>query len=83
MQVFILEETLFWLVKPDKNEIVKNAIQFIVNQFINNGIIEQKDILSSVDQFMINEKVKNTNVTDIIKTPKKSIIPRSEKQKIC
>jgi len=34
-----------------------------------------------VDQFMINEKVKNQNVTDIIKTPKKSIIPRSEKQK--
>ena len=34
-----------------------------------------------VDKFMINEKVKNTNVTDIIKTPKKSIIPRSEKQK--
>ena len=65
----------------DKNEIVKNAIQFMVNQFINNGSIEHKDILSSVDQFMINEKVKNTNVTDIIKTPKKSIIPRSEKQK--
>merc|ERR1711991_1234055 len=38
-------------------------------------------ILSSVDQFMINEKIKNNNVTDIIKTPKKSIIPRSEKQK--
>ncbi len=64
-----------------KNEIVKNAIQFLVNQFLNNGLIENKDILSSVDQFMINEKVKNTNVTDIIKTPKKSIIPRSEKQK--
>ena len=32
---------------------------------------------------MINEKVKNQNITDIIKTPKKSIIPRSEKQKIC
>ncbi len=65
----------------EKNEIVKNAIQFLVNQFINNGNIENKDILSSVDQFMINEKVKNTNITDIIKTPKKSIIPRSEKQK--
>ncbi len=64
-----------------KNEIVKNAIQFLVNQYLNNGCIESKDILSSVDQFMINEKVKNTNVTDIIKTPKKSIIPRSEKQK--
>ena len=66
---------------PDKNEIVKNAIQFLANQFTNNGSVEQKDVLSSIDQFMINEKVKNSNVTDIIKTPKKSIIPRSEKQK--
>ena len=66
---------------PDKNEIVKNAIQFLVNQFLINGNIENKDILSSVDKFMIDEKVKNQNVTDIIKTPKKSIIPRSEKQK--
>ena len=65
----------------EKNEIVKNAIQFLVNRFINSGNIENKDILSSVDQFMINEKVKNNNITDIIKTPKKSIIPRSEKQK--
>ena len=66
---------------PEKNEIVKDAIQFLANQFINNGNIENKDILSSIDKFMINEKVKNQNVTDIIKTPKKSIIPRSEKQK--
>ena len=66
---------------PENNEIVKNAIQFLANQFINNGSIENKDIVSSVDNFMINEKVKNNNVTDIIKTPKKSIIPRSEKQK--
>ncbi len=66
---------------PEKNEIIKNAIHFLVNQYMNNGSIEDKDILSSVDNFMINEKVKNTNVTDIIKTPKKSIIPRSEKQK--
>ena len=61
----------------------KNAIQFLTNQFINNGSIENKDLISSVDQFMIKEKVKNNNVTDIIKTPKKSIIPRSEKQKLC
>ena len=66
---------------PEKNEIVKNALQFLVDQFINNGNIENKDILSSIDKFMINEKIKNQNVTDIIKTPKKSIIPRSEKQK--
>jgi len=66
---------------PKKNEILKNAIQFLSNQFIINGTIENKDIVSSVDKFMINEKVKNNNITDIIKTPKKSIIPRSEKQK--
>ncbi len=66
---------------PEKNEIIKNAIQFLANQFIANGTIENKDILSSVDKFMIKEKIKDNNITDIIKTPKKSIIPRSEKQK--
>ena len=66
---------------PENNELLKNAIQFLVKQFVNNGSIENKDIISSVDKFMINEKVKNDNITDIIKTPKKSIIPRSEKQK--
>ena len=78
-----IQEVILILIKSslEKNEIIKNAIQFLANQFINNGNIEHKDILSSLDQFMINEKVKNTNVTDIIKTPKKSIIPRSEKQK--
>ena len=66
---------------PEKNEILKNAIQFLARQFTNNRNIENKDIVSSLDKFMINEKVKNDNVTDIIKTPKKSIIPRSKKQK--
>ena len=65
----------------EQNEIAKNAIQFLANQFINNGSVEKKDIISSVDKFMIKEKVKNNNVSDIIKTPKKSVIPRSEKQK--
>ena len=64
-----------------KNEIIKNAIQFLADQFIINGSIENKDIVSSEDKFMINEKAKKNNVTDVIKTPKKSIIPRSEKQK--
>ncbi len=68
---------------PEKNEIIKNAIQFLVDQFLNNGTLEKKDIESSVNKFMINEKVtnKNRNVEYIIKTPKKSVIPRSEKQK--
>ena len=39
---------------PQKNEIVKNAIQFLANQYVNNGSIENKDIISSVNKFMIN-----------------------------
>ena len=68
---------------PEKNEIVKNAIQFLTVQFFNNGTIEKKDIISSLDKFMIDEKIKkiNQNVSDIIKTPKKTVIPRSKKQK--
>ena len=62
-----------------KNEIVKNAIVFLFDQFINNGTIENKDIISSVNKFMIEEKT--DKVQYIIKTPKKSVIPRSEKQK--
>jgi len=66
-----------------KNELVKNAITFLADQFIINGSIEKKDIISSVNKFMINEKIKNSekNIEYIIKTPKKSVIPHSEKQK--
>ena len=68
---------------PEKNDLVKNAIQFLTNQIINNGTIEKKDIISSVNKFMIDEKLKKSekNIEYIIKTPKKSVIPRSEKQK--
>ncbi len=65
--------------KAKKNEIVKNAIVFLFDQFINNGAIEKKDIISSVNKFMIEEKT--DKIEYIIKTPKKSVIPRSEKQK--
>ena len=66
-----------------KNEIIKNAIQFLAEQFINNGSIEKKDIISSINKFMIEEKnnKSNQNIEYIIKTPKKSVIPRSERQK--
>lgn len=69
--------------KTGKNEIIKNAIQFLSEQFINNGSIEKKDIFSSINQFMIKEtnNKSNQNIEYIIKTPKKSVIPRSERQK--
>ena len=65
-----------------KNELVKNAIKFLSEQFIENGTIEKKDIISSVNKFMIDEKINSSkNIEYIIKTPKKSVIPRSEQQK--
>ena len=68
---------------PEKNNLIKNAIQFLTNQFLNNGTIEKKDIISSINKFMIDEKINNSekNIEYIIKTPKRSVIPRSEKQK--
>ena len=62
---------------PEKNDLIKNAIQFLTEQFLNNGTIEKKDIISSINEFMVGEK----KVEYIIKTPKKSVIPRSERQK--
>ncbi len=64
------------------NELIKNAILFLSEQYINNGSIEKKDIFSSVNKFMTEKRdslVKNVDY--IIKTPKKSVIPRSAKQK--
>ena len=65
-----------------ENEIIKNAIIFLSDRFLNNGSLEKKDVLSSISEFMIEEKSENKNNLEyIIKTPKKSVIPRSEKQK--
>jgi len=66
-----------------KNELIKNAVKFLTEQFKINRTIEKKDILSSVNKFMIDQKINNSerNIEYIIKTPKKSVIPRSEKQK--
>ena len=67
---------------PEKNDLIKNAIQFLTEQFLSNGTIEKKDIISSINEFMIDEKNNfETKVEYIIKTPKKSVIPRSERQK--
>ncbi len=71
-------------VKGDQEKIslIKNAIKFLTEQFVNNGTIEKKDILSSVNKFMTSEnKSRKEKIEFIIKTPKKSVIPRSEKQK--
>jgi len=69
--------------KQKSNELIKKAIEFLTHQFKINGTIEKKDIISSVDKFMIDEQNnKNLHQVDyIIKTPKRTVIPRSKKQK--
>jgi len=66
-----------------KNKSVKGAIEFLTELYKINGSLEEKDIISSLDKFMLSEKNKNNqqNLDYIIKTPKKSVIPRSKKQK--
>ena len=66
------------------NELIKNAIIFLTNQLKSNGSIEKKDVISSIDKFMVNEqnnKDSKQQIEYIIKTPKRSVIPRSKKQK--
>ena len=73
------------VIKGDQksNELVKKAIEFLAQRYKINGTVEKKDIVSSVNKFMIDEQnKKNLHQVDyIIKTPKRSVISRSKKQK--
>ena len=71
-------------IKADQknNEKIKSAIVFLAERYLINGSLEKKDIHSSVDEFMTDKKIDHNNkIQYLIKTPKKSVIPRSEKQK--
>ena len=67
---------------PAKNKKVEQAINFLVTRYLANGIIEEKDVISSLYSEMNNLSNKNLySVGEAIKTPRKSIIPRSAVQK--
>jgi len=69
--------------RTKSNENVKRAIEFLTQHFKINGIIEKEDVISSLNKFMTKEQSSNNlnNLDYIIKTPKRSVIPRSQKQK--
>ena len=73
------------VIKGDQtsNELIRKAVEFLTHQFKTYGTIEKKDIISSMDKFMVSEENnKNLHQLDyIIKTPKRTVIPRSKKQK--
>ena len=64
----------------EKLSIFCDAIKFLINKYFLTKIIEKEDIVLSVKK---NFKIEETNVENfkqLIKTPKKSVIARSEKQ---
>ena len=68
----------------DANKKVKDAIEYLINRFRSDKTIDRNDIITSLNQDMIQD-VKNQSTVqslgEIIKTPKRSVIPRSKKQK--
>ena len=74
------------VIKGDQksNELVGKAVEFLTHQFKTYGTIEKKDIISSMDKFMMNEKNnKNLHQLDyIIKTTKRTVIQDQRSKKI-
>ena len=68
----------------DANEKVKDAIQYLIDRFRSDKKIDKNDIITSVNKDFIKD-IKNQltvqSLEEIIKTPKRSVIPRSKKQK--
>ena len=66
---------------PDNLLIISQAIKFLISKFLLTNNIEKSDIILSVNKKLNSNK--NTNVesfTQLIKTPRKSVIARSQKQ---
>jgi len=73
-------------IKGDKiaNEKVKDAIEYLIERFRSDKKIDKNDIIASLKKEMIEDiKSQNTvrSLDEFIKTPKKSVIPRSKRQK--
>jgi phosphate starvation-inducible PhoH-like protein len=72
--------------KGDQKSIlnVSNSLKFLVNKFLITNLIEKNDIIYSVKNGMSEMEEKNRNnigsLDQVIKTSKKSVIPRSKKQ---
>ena len=85
VQQFILEATLLQLrEKKNANAKVRDAIEYLIKRFNIANKIDRNDILSSFNKDIIKDMKKESHVQpleEVIKTPKRSVIPRSKKQK--
>ena len=66
------------------NEQVKNAIEYLIERFRSDKKIDKSDIIASLNNDMIKD-IKNQSTVqpleEVIKKPKRSVIPRSKRQK--
>jgi len=74
------------VIKGEKysNEKVKDAIEYLIDRFRFDKKIDKNDIMTSLKLDMIEDIKKQSTIQsleDVIKTPKKTVIPRSKKQK--
>ncbi len=70
--------------EKNANENVKNAIEYLIGRFKSDQKIDRNDIISSLNKDMVKQTENHFMVQpleEIIKTPKRSVIPRSLKQK--
>jgi len=66
------------------NEKVKDAIEYLVDRFRSDKKIDRNDIMTSLNNDMIKDTKNQSTIQpleEVIKTPKRSVIPRSQKQK--
>ena len=66
--------------KPENTSVFCQAIKFLINKYLITNIIEKEDILLSMKK---NLDIEGTNIKSfkqLIKTPRKSVIARSNKQ---
>ncbi len=73
-------------IKGDKyaNETVKNAIEYLIERFKLDKKIDRNDIVASLNKDIVGDMKNHSSVQsleEVIKTPKKSVIPRTKKQK--
>tara|TARA_B100000029_G_scaffold9689_2_gene10643 strand:- start:881 stop:1897 length:1017 start_codon:yes stop_codon:yes gene_type:complete len=73
-------------IKGDKeaNEKVKNAIEYLVERFISDKKIDRNDIITSLNKDMVKnykDQLTVQSLDEVIKTPKRSVIPRTKRQK--
>ena len=66
------------------NEKVKDAIEYLISRFRSDKKIDNNDIITSLNKDMIQDTKNQSAVQsldEVIKTPKRSVIPKSKKQK--